>query len=209
MPVRRNIVRGLVQRVVGVHVWNGLIGEPVTIPRPVWDRVQDAADQLYEEVVRRIDWKRIYIEASARHLQLHGHRDGAPCGDCIEQALLYDERGFGLSALHPWTEAPVVPERTTRPDWAGVFADALRWRREDAGTPKAGVPEVGSLPMCEFDDCDDEEAPATAVVPLTSTGMIRPYRWVLSCPACVSVWQRGNPHAQPIRLASSSPQGQS
>ncbi|WP_047891768.1 hypothetical protein [Micromonospora sp. RV43] len=203
MPVRRNIVRGLVHRVVGIHVWNGLTGEPVTIPRQMRKRVVDAADQLYDEVIRRIDWKRIHIEANSRHLQLHEFRGEGPCAECIQQALLYDEAGLGLSRLHRWTEMPTIPERKTCPDWAAVFADALRWRRSDDRTPTPGVPAPGSRPPCEFDDCDGDELPAVAVVPLTSTGMTVPYRWALSCAACLPDWQRSNPDAQPIALAPS------
>lgn len=203
MPVRRNIVRDLVHRVIGVQVWDGLRGEPVTIPRAEWDLVVDAADQLYDEVIRRIDWKRIHIEASGRHIQLHEWRDEAPCGECIQQALLFDENGLGLSALHKWTELATIPPREARPDWAQAFAAALRWRQPtdpDRVGPKPGVPAAGSRPPCAFDDCDSDDAPAVAVVPQTSTGMTTPYRWTLSCAACLPCWQRSNPDARPIAL---------
>ncbi|TDC34240.1 hypothetical protein E1211_18000 [Micromonospora sp. 15K316] len=127
MPVRRNIVSRLTQRVVGVHTWNGLTGEPVTISRENWDRAVDAADELYDEVVRAVDWNRILIEALGRHFQLD-HDGEQPCGECVREALLYDERA-GLSALHPWRERPAVPERETHPDWAAVCAELVRCRQ--------------------------------------------------------------------------------
>ncbi|MFG1872059.1 hypothetical protein [Micromonospora arborensis] len=203
MPIRRNIVRDLVHRIVGAQVWDGLRGEPVTMPLAEWELVVDAADQLYDEVIRRIDWQRIHIEATSRHLQVHEWRGDGPCGECFQQALLYDENGFGLSALHRWAETPTVPERKTRPDWVPIFASALRWRRSSAVDqvgPPPGVPAVESRPPCHFDDCESDGPPAVAVVPLTSTGMTRPYRWVMSCAPCLKDWQHSNPEVKPIPL---------
>ncbi|MEU7591178.1 hypothetical protein AB0A95_33400 [Micromonospora sp. NPDC049230] len=131
MPVRRNVVRHLVQSVVGIHVWDGLAGEPVTIPRTEWDRAVDSADQLYDELIREVDWNRILIEARSRHVQMHINTDPNPCGECIQQVLLYNEHGLGFSALHKWKETPTVAPRETSPDWAQVFAELLRWRQTD------------------------------------------------------------------------------
>lgn len=139
MPVRRNVVRALVQRVVGIHTWNGLLGEPVTIPRTEWDRAVDSADQLYDELVREIDWSRILIEAQARHIQVHIDRHPTPCGECVREALLYDERGLGLSALHKWTDEPTIPRRETSPDWPQAFSELVRWRRSDDVTDEAAA----------------------------------------------------------------------
>lgn len=41
-------------------------------------------------------------------------------------------------------------------------------------------------PTCEFDDCESDGAPATALVPQVSAGTTVPYGWVLSCAGCLA-----------------------
>jgi hypothetical protein len=52
------------------------------------------------------------------------------------------------------------------------------------------VTDPNPAPPCQFDDCDSpEDTPGVAVVPLVSTGMTRPYDWVIACAGCVKAWQ--------------------
>jgi hypothetical protein len=121
MPERREVVTFLTERVVGTHVWDGRTGEPQTIPADRWDATRDAADELWERIVAQVNWNRILIEATSRHLNIHPDLPGAalnegPCGNCVREALLRGEDG-------QWAN------RTTHPDWPVVFAEHIRYRR--------------------------------------------------------------------------------
>jgi len=125
MPVRARVGTALAEQVVGAQVWNGLYGECKTMPTDAYDETVAVADVLYERIVDMIDWNRVLIEASSRHLNLV--RDGnhrplrynimeAVCGFCIQEALLTDE--------HMPRHSPVpLPRHDQGQDWLKVMAE--------------------------------------------------------------------------------------
>jgi hypothetical protein len=128
VPTRRKAAVFLTEIVVGEQVWDGTRGECRTMPTEEYDRVADAADELFTQLVRRVDWNRTMMEAQGRHLALDHDRYWETCGECVAEALLFDDH-FAMG-VKDWTARPHVPKRTTVVDWPEVFASALRYRRK-------------------------------------------------------------------------------
>lgn len=135
MPVRDRTGEQLTRDVVGIQVFNGLVGVCVTMPNDAYDDVRAAVDALYERFVDAIDWNRIRIEAESRHISLgpahhrDTHREAEDvCGDCIREALLV---GDGDPQRWPggWKDAPTVARTENPPDWAAVVAASVGYRR--------------------------------------------------------------------------------
>ena len=150
MPVRRNIARDLTEKFTGVQVWDGRVGECVTMPTTAYEQATDAADLLFEFVVTRIDWARVLIEATSRHLSLlnaDAHPtfrssgfdmdDEKPCGECVEAALLMTDRdptgsgwvSDGKPTPTPYRIRQLAGTAAGVPDYAAGLAEAVRHRR--------------------------------------------------------------------------------
>lgn len=131
MPVRRRVVTYLAEQVVGVHVWNQAVGECATMPTSAYDTNRDAVDVLFERLVCAVDWNRLMLEATARHLSSHpdmpaDKRLDGLCGRCVREALLAGDR------LHNWPADGVPPDAVRCDDgrdWAAALAVGLKYRR--------------------------------------------------------------------------------
>jgi hypothetical protein len=76
----------------------------VTISQGDFDQIADLADSVYERVIDSIDWKRVMLEASARHSALHMTDETQMddvCAECVREALL-------APRWQNWEEAPDV-----------------------------------------------------------------------------------------------------
>lgn len=144
MPVRRQTAAHLTQLFVGEQWWHGTTGECQTMPTAEHDKAFEAADLLWERLIAHIDWARVIIEASSRHLSLvlgnchPGRPSGIPtsddaevCGWCVQEALLDDEERRG--AWVDKTGQAVTAPRRRRPDSdqdpAAVLAAAVQYRQ--------------------------------------------------------------------------------
>lgn len=131
MPIRRKIAGEFAEQVVGAHIWNGAIGECETMPTDRYDQTVDTVDVLFERMVDRIDWPRLMIEASARHLSTHPEQEPfaspeAPCGACVREALLAGDRPTDWPIHEP---PPAAERRDDGRDWAADLAAAMGYRR--------------------------------------------------------------------------------
>lgn len=97
MPVRNKAVESMAHRRLP-GVWFSY-GEPSD---GRWPEVVVECDKVYQQFVENIDWTRVLLEASGRHLAFnHGtdrgdplhldDDDEAPCGECVQAALLCDD----------------------------------------------------------------------------------------------------------------------
>jgi hypothetical protein len=146
MPVRRKIAGEITELFTGTHIWNGLIGECQTMPTAEFDKARDAADLLFEYVVDRIDWPRVLLEATSRHMALilgechpkagsgwraRGVEDDLerPCPACIREALLTDDRMSEWVVNGQPIEAPRRRWTDPRPDYAADLARAVTFRQ--------------------------------------------------------------------------------
>lgn len=125
MPVREKAVDGLAHDLEGAPAFDNITftvrvnGETVT--REEWYARRARYDDAYVRLVDRwIDWNRVLIEATSRHLMLDhpdegydGYMtvvDGNPvvgllCPECIAEALLALSFGGG----HDWRKSPQAP----------------------------------------------------------------------------------------------------
>jgi hypothetical protein len=97
VPVRDKAVALVVADVHGVKSFRNLpegwlvITETGEVPREVYDEWAREVDRHYVTVVDSIDWNRVLLEASARHIAL-SHEDkwdyGMVCPECVCEALL-------------------------------------------------------------------------------------------------------------------------
>lgn len=146
MPIRREAARVITEAFTGT-VWFSH-GQCQTMPHDQYEQARVAGDALYELVIDHIDWPRVLIEATSRHLNLvdagrhparapgwRGLQTGPdqPCAGCIREALLADER------VSDWVSGDQQAESPRRRRTLGVFArhlvDAFSYRR-DTGTPE-------------------------------------------------------------------------
>ncbi|MEU3042244.1 hypothetical protein ACFWC2_14475 [Streptomyces diastaticus] len=136
MPNRRRVVETLTQDVVGAQVFNGLIGECVSMPHADYEAVQDATAAILERVVRAVDWPRLLREASFRHDIVHPDQepsaeDWSPatgvCGECLAEAMLADDLG-----AQDWERKPTIPREHSSTDWPATVARTFD-HREGAG----------------------------------------------------------------------------
>lgn len=137
MPVRRNVVTWFAERFMGAQSHNGLTQRCTSIGDAYYD-VRDAGDVAYCELIDRIDWPRILLEASARHdalteadchPKISKYNPGGDrlCPDCIREALLAEDRLINwVSNGQPTPHEP--PADVPGGDWARVLADGVRHR---------------------------------------------------------------------------------
>ncbi|KUN37736.1 hypothetical protein AQJ30_15750 [Streptomyces longwoodensis] len=139
MPNRRRVIECLLQDAIGAQVFNGLIGECVSIPNADYEAVKDAATAILERVAEAVDWRRLLREAAARHATVHpdyqpDHLEwsGAEgvCGACLEEALLADDIGF-----QDWERTPEAPRDHEHTDWPAIVARNLHHRDTVAWHP--------------------------------------------------------------------------
>lgn len=120
MPVRTKAVTALARALDGPLHFNTLEDVAVfsrTGPMPLPD-FYARYDRAYVQVIDDIDWNRVLLEATSRHLDLN-HRDegydgfttvdndgnlvtGVVCPECLTEALL-------RLRLHDWHEHPKAP----------------------------------------------------------------------------------------------------
>jgi hypothetical protein len=102
VSVRNRAVAELCRAIDGALSFNAItdtaIIGPLDGPRRVMniDAYEQRYGAVYEHVVKKIDWNRVILEASGRHLRVgHEDRDNGLadliCGECIEAALLAEE----------------------------------------------------------------------------------------------------------------------
>ena len=118
MPPRRAAINKITENLLGGPVmWDGLTGtvreqpmrahsfvarnaERTILDQNTWDETETLASEVWEHVVRSIDWTRVLITASAEHLRRQelssGHKDfvllDGICAECVQYALLTKER---------------------------------------------------------------------------------------------------------------------
>ncbi|MEW1548410.1 hypothetical protein [Streptomyces tsukubensis] len=135
MPNRNAVVDALTQDVIGPgHHYNGARGEVVTMPTGTYEDLQDAMAAVLERVAVAVDWRRLLVEASWRHITVHpDHKEDLAryhsetegvCGECLVEALLQQRVG-----APDWEREPSVAMEHQDVDWAAVVADALPHRR--------------------------------------------------------------------------------
>jgi hypothetical protein len=105
MPVKIKAVETLVRAIYGGLGFNNLqeiayIGPPERRRTITVQEFEETYTAAYEKMIRSMDWKRVLLEATSRHIELnHGEtqkeRRGVydwgpdmPCAECIEAALL-------------------------------------------------------------------------------------------------------------------------
>ncbi|MER6616370.1 hypothetical protein [Streptomyces xantholiticus] len=133
MPNQLAVVRSLRQDVIGPH-HHYSFGEIATMPVGPYDAVTDAMAAILERVAVAVDWRRLLVEASWRHMQLHpDHKETSDrywseatnvCGECLAEALLQENTG-----APDWERQPEAEMRHQAVDWAAIVADVLKHRR--------------------------------------------------------------------------------
>lgn len=127
------VVKTLTQDVVGQHVWNGARGECQTMPTEQYEAAEEAMAAVLERVVVAVDWPRLLMEASWRHMQLHPDRKETErywseaegvCGECLAEALLAARTG-----APDWDRHPSAALTRQSVDWPQTVADSLPHRR--------------------------------------------------------------------------------
>lgn len=115
MPERRKAISRITERSLGgPFVWDGRTGtiEPgQSATTADWDEREAKVTELFDLAVDLIDWNRILIAATGRHLATHPSKVGtaafaefeddpetgwpmryqAVCGECVMHAILTDE----------------------------------------------------------------------------------------------------------------------
>lgn len=104
MPERVKAVERAVEKAYdGPWVWNGAIGmiDDPSMTQEQYDDATDKVDDIYETVVRHIDWNRVLLDALGRCMTFnHEHCDMRGfgrdmhymvCGESVQEALLIDE----------------------------------------------------------------------------------------------------------------------
>lgn len=135
MPNWKAVVDTLTQDVVGPgHHFNGVRGEVVTMPTELYEATREAMAALLERAAVAVDWRRLLVEASWRHMTLHPERKEKldrywseaenVCGECLCEALLQQRIG-----APDWDQEPEAEMRHQDVDWAAVVAAALPHRR--------------------------------------------------------------------------------
>jgi hypothetical protein len=134
MPNRKAVVESLRQDVIGPqHHYS--FGEIATMPVEAYDAVTDAMAAILERVAVAVDWRRLLVEATWRHMRLHPDRketllkyqseaDGVVCGECLAEALLTEDR-----YAPDWEQNPDAEMRCQAVDWPAVVAEVLQHRR--------------------------------------------------------------------------------
>lgn len=123
MPVRDKAVDTALRTVLdGTTMWfrnqpgneQATVGSE-TMPRDEFNRrFWDPIDKAYERVVDSIDWNRVMLEASARHMALENHPEhdkravgdtyeNVICPECVCEALMAD------TTMVSWEREPRAP----------------------------------------------------------------------------------------------------
>jgi hypothetical protein len=133
MPNQLAVVRSLRQDVIGPH-HNYSFGEIATMPVEAYEAVTDAMAAVLERVAVAVDWRRLLVEASWRHMELHPDREETldrykseaanVCGECLAEALLQENVG-----APDWRREPDAEMRHQAVDWAVIVAEVLKHRR--------------------------------------------------------------------------------
>ncbi|MFE1206374.1 hypothetical protein ACFW5V_32325 [Streptomyces sp. NPDC058762] len=155
MPNQLAVIRSLRQDVIGPQ-HHYMFGEIATMPAEAYDAVTDAMAAILERVAVAVDWRRLLVEASWRHMTLHPERKetmlqyqseaAGVCGECLAEALLQENTG-----APDWEREPNAEMRHQAVDWAAVVYDTLQHRR-GAIRHKYQTPHRGPA---------DEEQPAS------------------------------------------------
>ncbi|MER7952011.1 hypothetical protein ABTY59_31935 [Streptomyces sp. NPDC096079] len=135
MPNRKAVVEVLRQDVIGPrHHYR--FGEIATMPVEPYDDVTDAMAAILERVAVAVavDWPRLLVEASWRHMHLHPDREetllryqseaAGVCGECLAEALLQENVG-----APDWERNPTAELQHQAVDWAAIVASVLPHRR--------------------------------------------------------------------------------
>jgi hypothetical protein len=88
MPERVQVVTMMAEREIGVQVWHGGTGRCQSMKTSDYVAAQIRADELYVDIVGRINWNRILLMAKARHVYVHKGDGDATCGHCLQDAML-------------------------------------------------------------------------------------------------------------------------
>ncbi|MEU5959340.1 hypothetical protein [Streptomyces sp. NPDC047525] len=134
MPNQLAVVQSLRQDVIGPH-HHYYFGEIATMPTEPYDAVTDAMAAILERVAVTVDWRRLLVEATWRHLSLHpdhkeelnqykSEAEDVVCGECLVEALLQENTG-----APDWRREPSAAMRRQAVDWATIVADVLPYRR--------------------------------------------------------------------------------
>ncbi|MFF1600724.1 hypothetical protein ACFVYV_25000 [Streptomyces mirabilis] len=133
MPNQLAVVRSLRQDVIGPH-HNYSFGEIATMPVEPYEAVTDAMAAILERIAVAVDWQRLLVEASWRHMELHPDREekldkykseaANVCGECLAEALLQENVG-----APDWKREPDAEMRHQAVDWPAAVAEALQHRR--------------------------------------------------------------------------------
>ncbi|MFK0279455.1 hypothetical protein ACIQVL_03140 [Streptomyces sp. NPDC090499] len=133
MPNRKAVVESLRQDVIGPqHHYS--FGEITTMPVDPYEAITDAMAAILERIAVAVDWKRLLVEASWRHIELHpDHKEerlqyqseaANVCGECLAEALLQENVG-----APDWKRERDAEMRHQAVDWAAVVAQVLQHRR--------------------------------------------------------------------------------
>ncbi|QFG13302.1 hypothetical protein SEA_GILGAMESH_110 [Streptomyces phage Gilgamesh] len=133
MPNQLAVIRSLRQDVIGPQ-HHYMFGEIATMPSDAYDDVTDAMAAILERVAVAVDWPRLLVEASWRHMTLHPDRKeerlryqseaAGVCGECIAEALLQENTG-----APDWEREPDAELRHQAVDWAAIVHNTLQHRR--------------------------------------------------------------------------------
>ncbi|WP_327686401.1 hypothetical protein [Streptomyces sp. NBC_00467] len=146
MPNRLAVVQALRQDIIGPH-HHYYLGEIATMPVAPYDAVTDAMAAVLERIAVAVDWRRLLVEASWRHMELHPDREETldrykseaanVCGECLAEALLQENTG-----APDWEREPEAELRHQDVDWLTLVAEALQHRQgvitHEYRTPQRG-----------------------------------------------------------------------
>jgi hypothetical protein len=125
----------MLRRKIGPQRWDhtGI----TSMPEAEYRAHEKAADEEFDAIVNGIDWNRVLLEASGRHVTLHDENDDPAmrdvCGECVRSALLTWDRNV------PWTDTD--PGRAIGSGMAPV-ADQEAARREHRDLQRAIKPQL-------------------------------------------------------------------
>jgi hypothetical protein len=119
MPVREKAISNLMAGLIGDQWYRHGICE--SMPHKDNQAVSELVEAIYVRLMDRLDWNRVILEASSRHLALEHDRhptvneislfgvDGI-CGECVNEALLALD--FGGKHIGAWKKEPESPRES-------------------------------------------------------------------------------------------------
>lgn len=117
MPVRKKAIANLAAGLIGDQWYRYGICE--SMPHKDNRAVIELIEAIYVRLAEYIDWNRVVLEASSRHMALDhdaAENDGISlgvediCGECVCEALLALD--FGGTAFSKWKEEPKSPRES-------------------------------------------------------------------------------------------------